>query len=251
MTQLPRELDAKDRQALESFTDELQRLFGGGLIVAALVGEAASACYRPKQTALQTVVVLDTLSPERLRTARPALRGWARQRIPTPLFLDPGYLEGALDTFPLEFREIADFHVVLHGDPAYFSAIRIDRENLRLQVEEQLRGKLLHLWEHYLVAGGRRRELERLLVETLPGFEVPMRGLLRLRDLDATVVEDRPVGVALIEAVAATLGLELPTLKQLEASRVAGSKLPQRDLDPVFEGYLDELRAIIDRIDAS
>lgn len=242
--------DARDRSALERFTTELEEIYGGLLQAVAVTGEAASACYRAGRTPLQTVVIVSDLNPAVLRAARPSLRAWSRKRIPTPLFFDPGYLEGALDAFPLEFREIADFYVLLFGNEDYFQSIRIDQGQLRLQVEEQLRGKLIHLWEHYLVSGGKRRSLERLLLETLPGFEVPMRGMLRLRDPDATdAVHDRPVGVALIQAVAEELALALPTMTRLESIRLSGGRVTDEDLDLVFEDYLEELRQIIRKID--
>jgi hypothetical protein len=242
--------DSRDRSALEGFRDELEDIYGALLLAVAVTGEAASSCYRPRRTPLQTVVIVSDLNPAVLRAARPSLRAWARKRIPTPLFFDPTYLEGALDAFPLEFREIADFYFLLYGDASYFESIRIDQDHLRRQVEEQLRGKLIHLWEHYLVSGGKRRDLERLLIETLPGFEVPMRGMLRLRDPNATdVVLDRPVGVPLIEAVAEELSLALPTMKRLESVRLSGERLSDPELDLVFEDYLEELRQIIARID--
>lgn len=250
MSEAPSTFDARDRASLDRFTAELEDIYGDVLLAAAVTGEAASSCYRAGRTPLQSVVIVSDLNPAVLRAARPSLNAWARKRIPTPLFFDPHYLAGALDAFPLEFREIADFYVLLYGDESYFDSIRIERDPLRLQVEEQLRGKLIHLWEHYLVAGGKRRDLERLLIETLPGFEVPMRGMLRLRDTQATdEVHDRPVGVELIDAVSKELSIALPTMARLEAVRLSGERVTDSDLDEVFEDYLDELRAIIDRID--
>jgi len=249
-------LDSKDRASLDRFTADLRKIYGDVLQSVALTGEAASESYRPGRTPLETVVVVESVTPAVLRAARGSLRDWARKRISTPLFLDPPYLERALDAFPLEFLEIADNHLVLAGDPDYFDRVRIDSAHLRLEVEEQLRGKLLHLWEHYLASGGKRRSLERLLVETVPGFEMAMRGLLRLRgrgdagELEAAdATTRRPNGVALIEAVAEELSLPLPTIMRLEAIRLEGGRIPDRDLDPLFEDYLGELRAIVGQID--
>ena len=96
-------LDSKDRAALSRFLEELQEIYAEELLVVAVTGEAASACYRAGRTPLQTLVVVREVGPGILRAARGSLRRWARARIPTPLFLDPAYLEGSLDTFPLEF----------------------------------------------------------------------------------------------------------------------------------------------------
>jgi hypothetical protein len=249
----------RDEAALTQFVEELQEIYAGVLSSVAVTGEAASSTYRPGVTPLQSVVVVQEVTPAVLRAARPSLRRWARRRIPTPLFLDPAYLAGALDTFPLEFLEISEHHVVLYGSSEAFESIRIDRDHLRLQVEEQLRGKMLHLWEAYLECGGRSRDLERLLQEPLPGFEVALRGLLRLRESgeesEATRVNARhtsgarPEGVQLIDAVAEDLGLELPTFRRLEELRIQGLRVDRADLEGLFEAFLAELRSIVQAID--
>lgn len=245
--------DEKDAAALSRYVDELREMHRGSLLAVAVTGEAASSTYRAGRTPLQSVVVLEEVTPVALRASRPALRRWARRRIPTPLFLDPVYLASALDSFPLEFLEIAEHHVVLHGDSSLFESIQIDPAHLRLEVEEQLRGKMLHLWEAYLEHGGRRRDLERLLQDPLPGFALALRGLLRLReDEGAGGAGERPrrEGVELIDAVAAELRLELPTFRRLEAARVAGSGLASAELESLFESFLSELRRIVRVIDA-
>ncbi len=258
--------DDRDADSLSRFVDDLRELFDAELLAVAVTGEAASTAYRPGRTPIQTVVVLQEVDPRRLRSARPRLRRWARRRIPTPLFLDPLYIEGALDTFPLEFLEMSEHHAMLFGEERFLASIRIDRDALRLEVEEQLRGKMLHLWEAYLEQGGRRRELERLLQEPLPGFELALRGLLRLRELDRDVADGpgahrepeagssprstRPEGVSLIDEVAEMLEIELPVFGRLEQARIDGARLAGDDLDELFAAFLAELRRIVRVIDA-
>jgi hypothetical protein len=241
------QLDPKDRGSLDRFIADLRALYGSTLRAVALSGEAASATYRPRVTPLQTVVVLDEVSPKALREARPHLRAWRRARIPTPLFLDPRYIETSLDTFPLEFLELREHHLLLHGEVDPFAALTIDTRHLRLQVEEQLRGKLLHLWEAYLESGGARKPLERLLLESFEAFAVAMRGLLRVRGVDPAGAGGR----ALVGAVSHELGIPLPTLAALADARESGARLPASDLDARFESYLAELRALVRATDAA
>jgi hypothetical protein len=251
------DLHAKDRAALDRLVADLRDLHGPALLAVALTGEAASAGYIPRKSPLSVVVVLDEVTPEALRRTRGRIPAWRRRRIPAPLLMDPAYVESSLDVFPLEFLEIGDHHVLLHGERNPFADLAIDLSHLRLEVEEQMRGKMLHLWAAYLETGrtGRKRRLKQLLLETPPGFEMILRGLLRLRQGDCgpgKPEQSRPDGPEeLLAAVEQQLGVELPVFRRLEAVRHRRAQaLSRGELEGVFEGYLAEVRQLVRLTDA-
>ncbi|MEN8182800.1 MAG: hypothetical protein ABFS46_09730 [Myxococcota bacterium] len=245
------QLHPKDRSALDSFTEDLRRLHGDSLVAALLTGEAASGGYRPRRSPLSTVVVLSEVTVDVLRRTRPRLRGWRRRRIPTPLLMDPAYIESAIDVFPIEFLEIADHHLLLSGDGNPFADLTVHLPHLRLEVEEQIRGKMLHLWEAYLEAGGSKRMLRRLLLETPPGFEMILRGMLRLQQGEAEEGPSRPDAPSeLLADVERRFELELPVFRRLERVREGAERLPRHELESVFESYLAEVRRLVRVTDA-
>jgi hypothetical protein len=245
------ELHPKDRSALEGFTEDLRGLHGDALVAALLTGEAASAGYRPRRSPLSTVVILSEVTPDVLRRTRPRLRGWRRRRIPTPLLMDPAYIESAIDVFPIEFLEIADHHLPLYGDDHPFADLSVHLPHLRLEVEEQIRGKMLHLWEAYLEAGGSKRTLRRLLLETPPGFEMILRGMLRLRQGENEAGTSRPDAPSeLLSVVERQFELELPVFRRLERVREGSERLGRNELDSVFDAYLAEVRRLVRVSDA-
>lgn len=244
-------LDPADQRTLDRLVADLQELHGESLLAVALTGEAASDDYEPGKTPLAVVVVLAEVTPGALRTTRGRVRGWRRRRIPPPVLMDPRYIETSLDVFPLEFMEIASRHVLLFGDDDPFRAPSIDPGHLRLEVEEQLRGKLLHLWEAYLATEGSRRQLRALLAETPAGFEMALRGVLRLRRTDSdTPADDASGGEAIVANVERSFDIELPTLRRLEALRRGHGALPDDELETVFEGYLADVRRLVQLSDA-
>jgi hypothetical protein len=162
--------------------------------------------------------------------------------------MDPVYLESALDVFPIEFLEISDHHLLLHGESNPFAKLEIHLPHLRLEVEEQLRGKMLHLWEAYLEVGSSKRELRRLLVESPLGFEVALRGLLRLRQEAGDARPDHPG--ELLAAVEEEFGVALPTLRRLEAVRGGEGAIAGGEVEPLFDAYLAEVRSLVRTIDA-
>ncbi len=237
-------LDPSDRKALDRMVTELQELHGDALLAVALTGDAVGPEYRPRKTPLATLVVLSEVSQEALRATRNEIRRWRKRNILTPVLMDPRYIQSSLDVFPIEFLDLADRHLLLFGEDP-FTDLEFDTDHLRLEVEEQLRGKLLHLWGAYLGTEGSGKNLRTLLLETPGGFEVILRGLARLRSstrLDA--------GQSPVEAVERLFELELPVLRRLHEIRSGHGKLTHDEAEEVFEGYLGEVRRLVQLTDA-
>jgi hypothetical protein len=238
------ELHPKDTEALDKTVGELRELHGPALRSVVLWGEVASTAYRPRRSLLTLAVVLDHVNAAALRAIVLHLRAWHRRRIPDPLLFDTDYLAAARDVFPLELLDLSDRHVLLFGEDP-FASLHVDAVHLRREVEEQLRGKMLHLWEAYLAAGGRTSAVRALLLESPPGFEVALRGMLRLRDAP------RPrAAKGVLASVEHTFALTLPVLRSLEEARTAAGQLPDGDPERLFERYLDEVRTLVRMVDS-
>jgi hypothetical protein len=243
-------LDARDRATIERVREELRGVFAGELQAVALTGEAAGAGYRPGRSPLELAVMLDHVTPEALRRVQPRLRAWGRRRVAPPLLVDPPWLAEARDVFPLELLELTEHHLQIHGASDPFARIEIGLEHLRIEVERQLRGKLLHLWEAYLEHGHSKRRLRELLLETPVAFEWILRGALRAAEALAQPAPRREQGEALLAEVERRTGIALPTFRLLERARRVGEHLPSDGLDAIFDAYLAEVRALVARANA-
>ena len=237
-------LDDKDRATLEQVRRDLHELYADALRSVVLTGEAAGPGYRPGRSPLELAVLLDQVTADALRRVRPWLARWARKRVAAPLFFDLRWLADSRDVFPIEFLELRTHHVPLHGDVDPFASLPVHREHLRLEVEKQLRGKVLHLWEAYLETRGSARRLRALLHAVPPGFVWILHGALHLlepsADLPAHGQDDR-----VLEEVERRFGVSLPSLRRLEAAHRTGERIPAAELEPLFETLLVELRALI------
>jgi hypothetical protein len=225
---------------------ELHELLGGALVAVALTGEAAGPGYRPGRSPLELALVVDEVTADALRRLQPKLSGWARRRVVAPLLLDPRWLEGARDVFPIEFLELREHHVLLHGALDPFAELPVSPQHLRLEVEKQLRGKLLHLWEAYLETRGARRRLRALLLATPPGFAWILGGALHLAGERRAAAADPETVFAEAER---RFGVSLPTLRRLEHVRRGAAPLPAPELEALFAGLLAEVRGLADALD--
>ena len=235
-------LDSKDKHAVETTAAELRGALGESLDAVVLWGEAATDAYAAGRSPLSLAVIVDAVTPDILRKSAQLMKALGRRRVDT-LFFDHDYLSSARDVFPLELLDLADRHLMVEGrDP--FVALEVDLTHLRLEVEQQLRGKMLHLWDGYLATAARPRALAQLLLDSPPGFQVIGRGMLRLRNVPRPTTPD-----LLLEAVEAAFAVTLPTLRRLSRARLDGRALPKTELEALFSGYTEEVRALVERAD--
>jgi len=238
-------LHPRDASALDTLIGDCRRLLGDRLLAAAVYGEAATEAYRPLTSLLETVLLVDRVVPADLRLLRDQVDDWYRHRLATPLVVDPAYLVSSRDVFPLEMLELRDRHRLLHGAPDPFAALPPPNPTyLRLELEEQVKGKLLHLRETYVALGVSGRGLDTLLATTRGPFDVTLRGLLCLAD------RPRPARLAdVIDAVAPAYGVRLPAFATLERWHLGTESLTRNGLEEVFAGLHDELSSLAERID--
>ncbi|MFQ5351870.1 MAG: hypothetical protein ACE5D3_02215 [Candidatus Binatia bacterium] len=237
-------LHPKDQAAIDKAVDDLRQIYAGRLLAVALHGEAVGLDYKPRKSPLALAIVLTAVSADELAAMHPHIKSWQRRRVVTPLVLDPRYIETSVDVFPLEFIDLMDRHFLLHGKSDPFAGISIQPAHLRAQIEAQLRGKMLHLWEAFLASAGSPRAMRRVLLETTPDFATALRGLLLLGEVQ------RPLEMlALLAAVESRFELNLETFHALEKTRQAGKPPANSELATLFTAYLDEVRGLVQLVD--
>ncbi len=237
-------LHAKDQAALDKTVEELRQIYRARLLAIALHGEATSLDYRPRKSQLSLAIVLSAVTADELAAMHPLIKSWRRRRIATPLVLDPRYIKTSVDVFPLEFVDLMDRHRLLYGDSDPFSSIEIQPAHLRTQVEAQLRGKMLHLWEAFLASAGSPKVLRQVLLETPVDFVGSLRGLLMLGE-----VQRPPEALTLLAAVESRFELGLPSFRRLAGAGQTGASLASDELSSLFASYLDEVRALVQLVD--
>lgn len=108
-----------------------------------------------------------------------ASKGWIKEGNPPPLIFSPEQLSSSCDVSPIELLDMKEFHKVLLGEDP-LASLKIDPKGLRLAVEREFRGKLLHLRGSYLLASGDKKALAGLMTGSLSPLLVLCRAALRL-----------------------------------------------------------------------
>jgi hypothetical protein len=124
-------------------------------------------------------MLVDALDVARLDAAAAVVRAWSESGNPPPFTLTLEEWRRSADIFPMEYADIQERHRVLHGT-APFDGVRVTPADLRRQFESEAMGKLLHLRQGVLAAGGDgRRQLE-LLEASKSTIMVLFRATMRL-----------------------------------------------------------------------
>jgi predicted nucleotidyltransferase len=230
-------------EVLTEFVTDVQSLYGEELVSILLYGSVAAGEHVPGRSDINVVVALRKLTPALLRRAAGHLRNWRRKGFATPLFFDPETLHDSLDVFPIEFLDMQERHRTLWG-PDLFAALHIERGKLRLQCEQELRGKLMKLRQSYVESAHAPADLERILMVAVSGIVVLARTLLRLGGADPA-----GEGVFVLERAEARFGASTVSLRKVVQLKRGEIRLAGFGLEALYCDILDEVQGLVKVVD--
>lgn len=218
-------------RVLEPMLSAADRAFPGGYS-AVLYGSAARGDYAEGTSDINLLLVLDDVTPATLRALGPAFTAWQDATPEPPLVISLGEWGRATDVFPVELTDMLASYRVLRG-PDPLVGIAVPPEDLRRELESELRGKLLRLRQGYTLLAADPDALGALALRSAPTALVLCRAMLSLLGTPVTPPGD-------VERVvrAAAEAADFPSAAMLEVVRRRGQK--DWRCDPgIFEGYLD------------
>ena len=228
---------------LDTLAAEVAAALGTRLVSFLLYGSAARG-NAPAGAPSDTVLICDAADEPLLAALEPLVRRWVAGGQPPPLVLTEREWRTSADTFAVEYADIRASHRVLAGaDP--WAGIVVDRAHQRLQLERELRGKVLRLRQGYLAGRGDARTLDELVRDTTGGWLTMLRAVLRLA---GRTVPDAPADVVRAGAELAGFPPE-PVAALVAAARgSAGPRLAPRD--PRVAAYLAAVARTAEYVDS-
>jgi predicted nucleotidyltransferase len=233
----------RPEEIFQEFTRDYQAIFRDDLKSIILYGSGARGEYIPKKSDLNFLIVLAEGAMDRLREAFPLIRKWRKRRVNIPLFLTEEYITSSLDSFPVEFLNLRESHVLVFGKEV-LGELSFDKKSIRLQCERELKGKLLLLREAYLDSEGKTRNLGQVSSASLTAFLALFRALLFLRDREIPQHNEE-----LISMTAGELGFgEKPFMEVLRVRQ--GKTKPRHDeMEGIIQKYLGAIRELWKTVD--
>ena len=153
------------------------------------------------------------------------------------------YLMGAQDAYPIEFLNMKRQYVVVFGEDV-LAGLTFDPRHIRLQLERELRGKLLHLRSGYLATEGSARKIRDLIKVSLTAFVSLFSALLYLKNLDI------PQGKRnVIMAAGASFGFDAAVFLKCEEIRRKTDRFSSAEVQGIFRCYMKEIGRLCDQIE--
>ena len=164
---------------LDELVTQLRSAYGAQLSCAVLYGSAAAGEHVPRKSDYNVLVLLGRMEAAAMPAASAVARAWHDAGNPPPMTMTLDEFRRSSDVFPMEYADMLDRHRVLYGTSP-FEGITIEREHLRLQLEQQVMGKLLQLRQGALLAGADGRRQVDLIGASISTIMVLFRAVLRL-----------------------------------------------------------------------
>jgi predicted nucleotidyltransferase len=225
---------------LEELVTQLRSAYGAQLASVVLYGSAAAGDHVAKKSDYNVLVLLARIESGALTAASAVARAWNEAGNPPPMTMTEEEWRRSPDVFPMEYSDILARNRVLYGTPP-FEGIRISRENLRLQLEQQVMGKLLQLRQGALLAGTDGGRQAGLMSASISTIMVLFRSVLRLAG------ETVPTESGLVaERVAALAGFNPKPFVLALGHKRGDEKLPPADAGGALSQYLSG----VERLDA-
>jgi len=233
----------REMERAQAYARDLAGAYGEALRSVVLYGSAARGEYREGQSDLNLLVLLSSTDPPTLRRGSALARAWAAENNPPPLLMSEAEFRGSADVFPMELADIRDAHRVLHGgDP--FAGMEIRPEDLRLQLERELKGAWIRLRTRYLTDSGDAAAFQPVLLKSLSTFLVFFRTVLRLGG-EAGVRDPERV----LAQTAQRVGFDPAPLLEIQRARSGGAKLDVRPDSAVVTGYMEAVARVVEYVD--
>jgi predicted nucleotidyltransferase len=237
-------LPAKSREVVTKFTSKMVEALSDNLVSVILFGSAAGGEFIERKSDINSLLILQSVRAVDLNIISDNGKRFFARGLAVPLVFEKDHITTSLDTFPIEFSDMKERHILLYGKDPFEKAV-IEGKNLRYECERELKSMLVNLRRGFLQTNGNREGLEKLLSKSLSSVLAACRGLLWLAG--KTPPDDIPALLAMMQE---RYNVRVSAIERVWRVR-KGESGATAILESVFDDYskdIARLSAVVDRM---
>lgn len=233
----------KLEEDLKQLVERLSGSAGQNLVSLVLHGSAVSDEFHPQFSDVNLLGVVRELSVGAMQALSPVLSWWTGLKYAVPLFFTADELRSVVDVFPIEMVDIKMRHRVLYGNDV-FEQLEVSMQLHRVQLEHEIRTKLLFLRQHYMQFSQDAMKIRHLMVDSVSNFLALFRHTL------IAMGEQPPLYKAQVaQQIAAKLGFDPAPLQQLLDVRQGKLKPEALPMPQSFAAYVQAIEIVVQAVD--
>lgn len=231
------------RDTIDEFVMRVREAGGSNVESVILFGSAVAGDFHQGLSNVNLMCVLRDTSLHALQALSPAAKWWDSRKQTPPLCLTKQELQRSTDVFTIELLDMQQHHRVLFGDDP-LKDLQIPMDLHRVQVEYELREKLILLRQHLLVSANNESRLWEVVLRSAPSFSTLFRhALITLGDSKST---SRREAVA---ALAQRVGFDGGSILQVLDVREGKADRKKIDIVDLAGHYLASVEKVIAAVD--
>jgi hypothetical protein len=224
-------------------TQDYRKVLGNDLVSLILYGSAAGGHYIRGKSDINLLVVVTEAGMDKLADILDTVKDWKKRHVAVPLVMTRDFIECSLDSYPIEFLNMKNSHILIYGENVLEPLI-FKPEDLRLQIERELRGKLILLRQGYLEAEGKAGQLKKLIANSFTAFISIFKALLYLEH------ESAPHGRReTIKEIGNLLAVDVSVFMLCADIKEGVDHLSGEEVIGVFKKYLQEVNKLCNIVD--
>lgn len=235
-------------KTIGNLIENLKDTFAEKLVSVILYGSCATSTCENNFSDINLIVVIDNLCATDLKKASAAIKDFSKTKNPLPLFMDKDEWFNSCDVYPIEYLDIKERYSILYGEDIVKPLV-IEKTNLRLQCEHEVKNLLIKLRQNYLAKNGNLKAIEEILKKSSKNYFALFRAILRLTQ-DNMPLEHAQVIDTFSEKVKIDKEVFLKLLEFRESSNRLGAKtISKNEYETTIQKLIDSTNEVLKYID--
>lgn len=231
------------RDIFPEITEDFKKVFGEDLISLILYGSGARGDYVPGKSDLNLLIILSQGAVDHLDKMIETANKWRKRKVAAPLVMTRQFVLSSVDAYPIEFLNMKISHVVIFGENV-LDELKFNPVHLRLQLERELKGKLLNLQTGFLETEGKSKQIRELIKVSFNAFIALFNAMLFLKNIAI------PQGKRnIIQLIAQTFSIDAVIFLKCADIRDDMDNYSSADIHVIFRSYLQVINKLSEIID--